>query len=66
MRAWCPNHRQEDVRCPTVDGFHEVTRVANARLGRLREALPVEHAVLALDLADGKQVFALTDQSREL
>jgi transposase len=33
----------------------------NARLDRLREVLPHEHAVLALDLADDKQVFALTD-----
>lgn len=33
----------------------------NARLDRLREVLPREHAVLALDLADDKQVFALTD-----
>lgn len=33
----------------------------NARLERLREVLPHEHAVLALDLADDKQVFALTD-----
>lgn len=33
----------------------------NARLDRLREVLPHEHAVLALDLADDKQVFVLTD-----
>lgn len=33
----------------------------NARLDRLREVLPHGHAVLALDLADDKQVFALTD-----
>lgn len=33
----------------------------NARLARLRAVLPLEHAVLALDLADDKQVFALTD-----
>lgn len=33
----------------------------NARLDRLREVLPHSHAVLALDLADDKQVFALTD-----
>lgn len=33
----------------------------NARLGRLRQVLPREHAVLAVDLADDKQVFALTD-----
>lgn len=33
----------------------------NARLARLREVIPREHAVLAVDLADDKQVFALTD-----
>jgi transposase len=33
----------------------------NARLTRLRHVLPREHAILALDLADDKQVFALTD-----
>lgn len=33
----------------------------NTRLDRLREVLPHQHAVLALDLADDKQVFALTD-----
>lgn len=33
----------------------------NVRLGRLRQVLPREHAVLAVDLADDKQVFALTD-----
>ncbi len=33
----------------------------NARLTRLRQVLLREHAILALDLADDKQVFALTD-----
>jgi transposase len=33
----------------------------NARLTLLRRVLPREHAILALDLADNKQVFALTD-----
>lgn len=33
----------------------------NARLGRLRAAVPLEHAVLAIDLAAKKQVLALTD-----
>jgi transposase len=33
----------------------------NARLTRLRQVLPREHAILALDLADDKQVFALAD-----
>lgn len=35
----------------------------NARLARLREVLSLEHAVLALDLAVDKQVFALTDHA---
>lgn len=38
----------------------------NARIGRLREVLPREHAVLALDLADDKQVFALTDHDSKV
>ena len=33
----------------------------NERMTRLRQVLPREHAVLALDLASDKQVFALTD-----
>lgn len=33
----------------------------NERLKRLRAVIPHTHAVLALDLADDKQVFALTD-----
>jgi hypothetical protein len=35
----------------------------NARLARLREVVPYEHAVLAVDLADDKQVLALTDHA---
>lgn len=38
----------------------------NARLARLREVLPREHAVLALDLAADKQVFALTDHDSQV
>lgn len=38
----------------------------NARLTRLREVLPRENAVLALDLADDKQVFALTDHDSKV
>lgn len=38
----------------------------NARLGRLRQVLPRKHAVLALDLADDKQVFALTDHDSKV
>lgn len=38
----------------------------NARLGRLRQVLPREHAVLAVDLADDKQVFALTDHDSQV
>lgn len=38
----------------------------NARLGRLRQVLPREHAVLAVDLASDKQVFALTDHDSQV
>jgi transposase len=38
----------------------------NARLTRLRQVLPREHAILALDLADDKQVFALTDHDSQV
>jgi len=38
----------------------------NARLTRLREVLPRDHAVLAVDLADDKQVFALTDHDSQV
>lgn len=38
----------------------------NARLGRLRQVLPREYAVLAVDLADDKQVFALTDHDSQV
>jgi transposase len=33
----------------------------NARLARLRELVPISHAVLGIDLADVKQVVVLTD-----
>ena len=33
----------------------------NARLERLREVLPRENAILAIDLADNKQVMVLAD-----
>lgn len=38
----------------------------NARLGRLRAVLSPQHAVLGLDLADDKQVFALTDHDSKV
>lgn len=44
-----------------VRGLSRGDKRRNARLDRLREVLPFEHAVLGLDLADDKQVFAVTD-----
>lgn len=45
-----------------VRGLSRGDKRRNARLDRLREVLPFEHAVLGLDLADDKQVFAVTSR----
>lgn len=42
-------------------GLSRGDKSRNARMVALRELLPREHAILALDLAKDKQVFALTD-----
>jgi transposase len=42
-------------------GLSRADRRRNARLARLRAALPSENAILAVDLADRKQVLVVTD-----
>ena len=41
--------------------FFPGDRNRNARLGRLREMVPVTNAVVGIDLADSKQVVVVTD-----
>ena len=42
-------------------GLSRGDRHRNARLARLRELLPPDHAIVAIDLADGKQAAVVTD-----
>jgi transposase len=43
-------------------GVSRGDRNRNARLARLREAVPLSNAILAVDLADGKQRVVVTDR----
>lgn len=48
-------------------GVSRGDRNRNARLARLREAVPLSNAILAVDLADSKQMAVVTDhESRVL
>jgi transposase len=48
-------------------GVSRGDRNRNARLARLREAVPLSNAIMAIDLADGKQMVVVTDhESRVL
>ena len=48
-------------------GVSRGDRNRNARLARLREAVPVSDAIAGIDLADGKQVVVVADhESRVL
>ena len=42
-------------------GISRGDRNRNARLSRLRELVPVRHAIVGIDLADNKQMVVVTD-----
>jgi transposase len=42
-------------------GLSRGDRNRNARLARLRQLLPFDHAIVGIDLADGKQAAVVTD-----
>jgi transposase len=42
-------------------GVSRGDRNRNARLARLREAVPLNHAIMGVDLADSKQMVVVTD-----
>src|SRR5258708_34049750 len=42
-------------------GLSRRDRNRNARLARLRQLLPVDHAIVGIDLADDKQAAVVTD-----
>lgn len=43
------------------NGVSRGDRNRNARLARLRELVPVDNAIVGIDLADNKQMVAVTD-----
>jgi transposase len=55
-----PDRTQEDVMAHSI-GPSRGDRRRNARKSRLRELVPREHAIVGVDLADEKQVFAVCD-----
>src|SRR3954452_13043448 len=59
-RAWCPI---ADRRTFMVNGsgVSRGDRNRNGRLARLRELVPVEHAIVGIDLADKKQMVVVCD-----
>ena len=44
-----------------VNGVSRGDRNRNARLARLRELVPLEYAIVGIDLADKKQMVVVTD-----
>jgi transposase len=48
------------------NGVSRGDRNRNARLARLRELVPLEHAIVAIDLADRKQMVVVTDHDSKV
>lgn len=47
-------------------GVSRGDRNRNARLGRLRELVPVTNAIVGIDLADSKQMVVVTDHDSKV
>ena len=47
-------------------GVSRGDRNRNARLGRLRELVPVSNAIVGIDLADAKQMVVVTDHDSKV
>jgi transposase len=48
------------------NGVSRGDRNRNARLARLRELVPLDHAIVAIDLADNKQMVVVTDHDSKV
>src|SRR5438093_12933956 len=61
------SHRRRRTFVSNGSGVSRGDRNRNARLGRLRELVPVTNAIVGIDLADRKQMVVVTDhESRVL
>jgi transposase len=49
-----------------ASGVSRGDRNRNARLARLRELVPVENAIVGIDLADRKQIVVVTDHDSKV
>jgi len=49
-----------------ANGVSRGDRNRNARLARLRELVPLENAIVGIDLADKKQVVVVTDHDSKV
>ena len=49
-----------------ANGVSRGDRNRNARLARLRELVPVENAIVGIDLADRKQMVVVTDHDSKV
>src|SRR3954449_6149953 len=55
------SHRTRRTFMVNADGVSRGDRSRNVRLARLRELVPVENAIVGIDLADRKQMVVVTD-----
>jgi transposase len=60
LTGFSPNDSEEDV-VVQGSGLSRGDKRRNAKLARMRELVPVENAILGIDLADVKQAVVLTD-----
>ena len=56
------SHRRRRTFVGNASGISRGDRNRNARLARLRALVPLENAIVGIDLADKKQMVVVTDQ----
>src|SRR6187401_2972144 len=65
IRAWCPKAKRRTF-MSNGSGVSRGDRNRNARLARLRAAVPVTNAIVGIDLADPKQMVVVTDHDSKV
>src|SRR5271169_40956 len=60
------SHRRRRTFVSNGSGSSRGDRNRNARLGRLRELVPVANAIAGIDLADKKQMVVVTDHDSKV
>jgi transposase len=60
------SHRRRRTFMGKVNGLSRGDRNRNARLRKLREHVPLDHAIVGIDLADKKQMVVVTDHDSKV